>query len=72
MKKAFACEEPFRTPRQLAVRWRWNVESVRRKIRRGELKCIAVGGRILIPVNEIERVEAEGMVQSRKIIKRIG
>ena len=50
------------TPQQLADRWGWHVENVRRAIRQRRLASIVVFRRRLVPVAEIERIEAEGRV----------
>lgn len=48
------------TPAQLAARWGWHVESVRRAIRQRRFESVVISRRRLVPVVEIERVEAEG------------
>jgi hypothetical protein len=50
------------TPHQLAVRWSWHAESIRRKIRRGEIASIIISRRRLIPFAEILRIEADGTI----------
>ena len=56
-------EKPtFLRPTQLAQRWSFNPESVRRKIRRGEIASVVIGRQRLIPLDEIERIEREGTV----------
>ena len=55
-------QEPFLTPNDLAHRWHWHPESVRRKIRRREIESIIVARRRLIPLAEIVRIENEGRV----------
>ena len=52
---------PF-TPGELAERWRWHPESVRRAVRDGRFDSIIVGRRRLIPASEVERVEREGFI----------
>jgi hypothetical protein len=52
----------FFTPAQLANRWAWHDESVRRFVRRGSVEAVILGGRVLIPIAEIERIENEGRV----------
>jgi hypothetical protein len=37
-------------------------ETIRRKIRNGEIGSIIIGGRRLVPEEEVLRVEAEGSV----------
>src|SRR5580704_13350861 len=51
------------TPGQTACRWAWHVESVRRMIRQGRIGAIGIGGRLLIPISEIERIEREGSIR---------
>jgi hypothetical protein len=48
------------TPAQLAGRWGWHVESVRRAIRQRRFESIVISRRRLIPIAEVERIEAEG------------
>jgi hypothetical protein len=48
------------TPQQVAARWAWHVESVRRAIRQGRIPASVIYRRILIPISEIERIEAKG------------
>jgi hypothetical protein len=49
-------------PTQLAARWAWHPESIRRKLRRGEIESVIIGRRRLIPIAAVERVETEGRV----------
>jgi len=58
----------FLTPRQIAQRWCWHTESVRRMIRRREILSIVIGRRRLVPVVEIERIEADGTVNARRLV----
>lgn len=50
------------TPAQLAVRWSWHPESVRRAIRQGRIAAIVIFNRLLVPVTEVERIEKEGRI----------
>lgn len=50
------------TPRQVADRWGWHVESVRRAIRQRRIESIVISRRLLVPVAEIERIETEGRI----------
>ena len=50
------------TPAQLARRWGWHVESVRRAIRQRRIESIVISRRLLVPVAEIERIETEGRI----------
>lgn len=47
------------TPADVAVRWGFHVESVRRLIRRERWPVIRVGSRILIPNAFVEKYESE-------------
>ncbi len=47
------------SPGALAARWEYHPESVRRKIRNGSLPAIRIGGRLRIPLEDIERIEVE-------------
>ena len=48
----------FFTVEDLAARWFCCDESIRRQIRRGELQSILRARKHLIPISEVERVEA--------------
>ncbi len=50
------------TPHQIASRWGWHVESVRRAIRERRFASIIISRRRLVPVEEIHRVESEGLI----------
>lgn len=50
------------TPRQVAERWAWHVESVRRAIRQRRIESVVISRRLLVPLTEIERIEAEGRI----------
>ena len=52
----------FLTPRQVADRWGWHVESVRRAIRQRRIESVVISRRLLVPVAEIERIETEGRI----------
>ena len=53
---------PPSTPTQLAGRWHWHPESIRRALRERRLASVIVGRRRLIPASEIDRIESEGFV----------
>ena len=50
----------YLTPQQLASRWAWHVESVRRAIRQRRIPASVIYRRVLIPIADIERIEAAG------------
>ena len=50
------------TPHQVAARWGWHVESVRRAIRERRMESIVISRRRIVPNAEIERVESEGLI----------
>lgn len=52
----------FFAPHQLADRWGWHVESVRRAIRQRRMESIVISRRLLVPIEEVERIEAEGRI----------
>lgn len=52
----------FFTTNQVSNRWGWHTESVRRAIREGRIASVIISRRRLIPVAEIERIEAEGAI----------
>jgi excisionase family DNA binding protein len=70
MKKSTSNTEPcgvLLTPRELAARWKWHAESVRRKIRRGEIDSVVLGGRRLIPLAVVEQLEQAATVKAKII-----
>lgn len=63
-EKARELECPiYLNPGQLASRWGFHPESIRRKIRRGEIPAIAIGGRLLVPVEAVIQIEDDGKIQ---------
>ena len=42
---------------QAAMRWHTTEETIRRRVRRGEIRAVRPGRRILIPIEEIKRIE---------------
>jgi hypothetical protein len=54
----------FFTPAQVAARWAWHPESVRRAIRQRRIASVVISRRRLIPLSEIERVEREGFISA--------
>jgi hypothetical protein len=54
--------EVFFTAEQIAKRWHWHAESVRRWVRRGQVASVVIGGRRLVPVAEIQEIERQGLV----------
>jgi hypothetical protein len=52
----------FLTPQQIADRWAWHVESVRRAIRERRVESVIISRRRLVPLAEIERIEANGLI----------
>jgi len=55
------------TPSQIAERWHWHPESVRRKIRRGEVASLVIGRRRLVRQFEVERLENEAEVGTQTV-----
>jgi hypothetical protein len=49
--------KPYLTSAQLAARWGFHIESVRRLVRRESWPVVRVGGRILIPIPFVEKFE---------------
>ena len=62
MENAF--DAAFLTPAQLGRRWQMHTESVRRKIRRGEIGSLVLGRRRLVALDEIRRLETDGAVNA--------
>jgi hypothetical protein len=52
-------DKAFFTPGQLAFRWQFHPESIRRLIRKGTINAHVMGRRILIAASEIVRLENE-------------
>jgi excisionase family DNA binding protein len=50
------------TPKQVAARWHWHTESVRRMIRERRLPCVIIGRRLLVPEEELLRTESQGRI----------
>ncbi|HWC59565.1 MAG TPA: hypothetical protein VHC44_07705 [Verrucomicrobiae bacterium] len=61
-RKAKTDGKTFLCPSQIASRWGWHEESVRRAIREGRIRSIIIWRRRLVEVSEIERIENEGRV----------
>ncbi|MGA3317137.1 MAG: helix-turn-helix domain-containing protein [Candidatus Korobacteraceae bacterium] len=47
--------------KSLAERWEVSKDTVRRKIKSGEIRSVRIGSRVLVPLSEIERVEQVGV-----------
>jgi hypothetical protein len=54
----------YMVPKELAARWHWHEESIRRLLRERRIASIVIGRRRLIPVSEIIRVERNGLIDS--------
>ena len=52
----------FLTPQQLGSRWSMHEESIRRMIRQRRIESVIIARRRLVPLSEIERIEAEGRI----------
>jgi len=52
----------YMTPCQVADRWAWHVESVRRAIRQRRIEFVVISRRLLVPLTEVERIELGGRV----------
>ena len=50
------------TPAQIAGRWSWHPESVRRKIRNGMIPSLVIGRRRLVRLSTLEKIELEAEV----------
>ncbi len=48
------------TPKELAARWRWHPESIRRFCRQGRVATVTIGRRKLIPIAAVEALELAG------------
>jgi hypothetical protein len=55
---------------QTALRWNVSKDTVRRAAESGELRTVNILGRVLVPLEEIVRVENEGLGSSRKLRAR--
>jgi hypothetical protein len=56
-------QNKFFSPAQVAKQWGYHTGSVRRLIRRGQIESVIISRRRLIPIAEIEKVEAQGQVK---------
>ena len=52
----------FLTPQQLGSRWSMHQESIRRMIRQRRIESVIIARRRLVPLSEIERIEAESRI----------
>jgi len=52
----------FLTPKQVAERWGWHTESVRRVLRQRQIESVIISRRRLVPIAEVERLEDEGRI----------
>jgi hypothetical protein len=50
------------TPAELANRWRKHPETIRRQLRAREIASVVIGRRRLIPLGEVLRIEADGLI----------
>jgi Helix-turn-helix domain len=57
--------ETFLTPTELAHRWRWHPESIRRWTRLGKLPLVKISRRTLIPLSAIEAIERDGSIDAK-------
>jgi len=58
----------FLTPAELAARWRWHAESIRRLLRQGRLPSLRLGGKRIIPMADVLAYEAAHLVgHSRQV-----
>lgn len=55
--------KPFFDVFELAARWHQTPETIRRKIRRGELIATRIGRQLLISTAEVQRTESAGVCQ---------
>lgn len=50
------------TPAQIAERWSWHPESVRRKIRAGSIPSLVIGRRRLVRLTDVEKIGSDAAV----------
>ena len=62
----------FLTPAELAARWRWHAESIRRLLRQGRLPSLRLGGKRLIPLTDILHFEAEHLFGISRQVRQPG
>jgi excisionase family DNA binding protein len=60
----------FLTPAQVAARWHWHQESVRRWLRQRKIESVQVGRRRLIPVKCLQVVEREGRIPALSTVDK--
>jgi hypothetical protein len=52
------------TPAQIAERWSWHPESVRRKLRAGSIPSLVIGRRRLVRLTDVEKIEKDAEVKN--------
>ena len=61
----------FLTPAELATRWRWHPESIRRLLRQGRLPSLRLGGKRIIPVADVLAYEAAHLVGYSRQVRQL-
>jgi hypothetical protein len=61
-KRDPAKPDAFLTPGEVAERWRWHPESIRRWTRLGKLPVVKISRRTLIPLSAVLAIEADGRI----------
>ena len=66
--KSTETKTPYITPEQLAIRWQWHTESVRRflRINKAALPLLRLGNRLRIPREAIERFEQQNTTGAKR------
>ena len=61
----------FLTPTELADRWRWHPESIRRLLRQKRLPSLRLGGKRIIPLADVLAYEVEHLVGHSRQVRQL-
>jgi len=61
----------FLTPAELARRWRWHPESIRRLLRQERLPSLRLGRKRIIPLTDIQHYEIEHLTGVSRQVRQL-